>query len=328
MTKEEGLLLTANLQKLKLGRYPWAAGIKYYISRRELYLSSSTLVENARKLRMLGDMLEDLKTQGRVKTTDPRHISRTDIEALLIEMKRKRLEISTKEKYLALVNAYIRFFGNDAVERLRIERGRILPIKPQKKIQALSADELKDVFKALAEVGGHKGHTLRGMTALAFSAGTRPKETMYAQIEDLDLKNKRFYVRHPKGEESWASSQWVALIRGDMMPYLTNYVTYRSTFDAGSYLFINLDTKVPYAKNTISRWYRELSDVSGVKIRLKDLRSTLASLTIEGNLTRLKAVSLQLRHTKLSTTEKFYAKIRDEEVEEEIGNAWQDNPIQ
>ena len=40
----------------------------------------------------------------------------------------------------------------------------------------------------------------KGMCALSFATGIRPKEFRLAQVEDLDLNRMRFYVRHPKGE--------------------------------------------------------------------------------------------------------------------------------
>lgn len=320
-------LRSADLKSLKLGRYPWKAGVKYFITKREPFLSTSTIEENARKLRMIGDVFTNLKSKGIVGTTDPRSMTVGDVEGFLLWMKKQGLEISTREKYLSISNSYLKFFGNSAIEQIRIEQGRVLPPKPQKKIHALNIDELRIIFEALSHIEGHKGQVLRGMISLAFCTGARPSETLLSEVKDLDLKNDRFYVRHPKGEESWGSPQWVPLIRGDMLPHLKEYSWYREKLSCGSYLFPNPATSEPYALNTIRKWCRELGASTGVTIRLKDMRSTLASLTIEGDLSRLKAVSLQLRHTKLSTTEHFYALIKEGEIEHEIGDAWRDNPL-
>lgn len=309
-----------------MGRYPWRAGIKYYIARREAYLSSSTITEHRRKLVMIGKVLDELKKEGSVTVTDPRSISAGDIEGFLIYMKRKNLEITTREKYLSISASYLRFFGNPAIDQIRTEQGRILPPKPRKKIRSLTIEQMKAVFSALAGIEGQKGHILRGMSALAFCVGARPKEVMNAHMGDLDLERRTYYVRHPKGEEAYSRPQHVTLIRGDMIPILQDYMAFRSK-QSGAYLFMNPDTGRPYSVNTIGRWYRELSEIVGFSVRLKDFRASLASITIEGDLSRMKAVSLQLRHTKISTTEHFYARIRDGEVEKEIGNIWQNNPI-
>lgn len=61
---------------------------------------------------------------------------------------------------------------------------------------------------------------------------------------------------------------------------------------------------------------------------LKDFRSTFCSLMIAGNLSLLKPVSLQLRHSSVKTTETFYAKICEaDEIDAAIGDVWKDNPI-
>ncbi|MGE0014742.1 MAG: tyrosine-type recombinase/integrase [Candidatus Methanomethylophilaceae archaeon] len=326
--KDRTELRSADLKSLKLGRYPWKAGVKYFMIKREPFLSSSTIEENTRKLLMIGNVLTELKSKGIVGTTDPRSMTAGDVEGLLLWMKKHGLEISTREKYLSISNSYLKFFGNSAIEQIRIEQGRILPPKPLKTIHALNIEELQLVFKALDEVGGHKGQILKGMISLAFCTGGRPKEILLSEVRDLDLKNDRFFVRHPKGEESWAAAQWVPLIRGDMLPNLREYKLYRESISCGTYLFPNPTTKKPYSLNSIRKWCREISASTGVMIRLKDMRSTLASLTVKGDLGRLKAVSLQLRHTKLSTTEHFYARINEGEIEHEIGDAWRDNPIE
>lgn len=326
--KDRVELRSADLKGLKLGRYPWRAGVKYYIAKREPYLSSSTIDENTRKLLMLGRVLTDLKEDMMVKTTDPRSMSTGDVEGLLLWMKKEGLEISTREKYLSISNSYLKFWGNSAVEQIRIEQGRILPHKPQKKIHALTIDELRIMFAKLSSPKAHKDQVLLGMLSLAFCTGCRPKEIINAESKDLDLINNKFFVRHPKGEESWGSAEWIPLIRGDIRPNLEAYMTYRQSIVCGRHLFPNLQTGAPYSSNAIRVWCRELSEEIGITVRLKDMRSTLASITVEGDLSRLKAVSLQLRHTKLSTTEHFYAQIREGEIEHEIGNAWRENPIQ
>lgn len=327
MRRERAELRSANLAKLKLGRYPWRAGIKYYVARREPYLSTSTIIEHERKLRMIGKVLEELKKQGIIKTTDPRSINLSDIEGYLLAVRKKSLEVSTREKYISIFNSYIKTFGNGAIEKLRVEQGRILPPRPAKRIRALNIDELRAVFKTIADIRGHKGHLLRGLTALAFSTGARPKEAVLARVEDLDLQKRTFYVRHPKGEESWATPSEVPLIRGDMIPILEGYMRYRKNLQ-GSALFPNPTTNKPYTVKTVALWFREISEKVGFTVRFKDMRSTLASLTIEGDLSRLKAVSLQLRHTQISTTEQYYARIREGEIEKSIGNAWRENAIE
>ncbi|MBQ3736663.1 MAG: site-specific integrase [Candidatus Methanomethylophilaceae archaeon] len=326
---EDGASLrAADLKKVRLGRYPFKAGIKYFVARRAPYLATSTLEENTRKLRYLADVIENMSERGMIASSDPRRIDRHCIEEVLLFLKGKHLEISTKEKYLSILKSYLKLWGNNCIDELQLTT-RLLPPKPVKEIRALSVGDIAAILEEADRVPGHMGEIIRGMIALTFATGIRPKESIDAEIGDMDMRGHRFYVRHPKGEESWASPQWVYMIRGDMFPRIEAYMVYRrSILPDNRYLFPNPRTGIPYCQNTIRRQCRRLSQSTGVLFRMKDLRSSLASITVADDLTRLKAVSLQLRHTKLSTTESFYAKIENDRVEKEIGSVWKEDPVE
>lgn len=321
-------LRSADLRKVRLGRYPFKAGIKYYEAKKAPYLSTSTMIEVLGKLNYIGDIFFDLRKKGAVGTTDPRYITGADVEEFLLVMKRKQLEISTRKRYISTLNSYLQLWGNDSINQL-MKTKRLLPPKPTKEIRALSIEEIGAILVAAEKIEGHIGYIIRGMIALSFATGIRPKESIRAEIRDIDLKNSRFYVRHPKGEEAWAAPQWVDIIRGDMMGRLELYTEYRESICPESpYLFPNKITGEPYSSNNIRRVCRRISEVAGIQFRMKDFRSSLASITISDDLSRLKAVSLQLRHSQLATTERYYAKIQRDRVKKEIGSVWKEKPIQ
>ncbi|MGN0137838.1 MAG: hypothetical protein ACI381_04435, partial [Candidatus Methanomethylophilaceae archaeon] len=96
----------ADLKRVRLGRFPFAGGIRYYVSRRMLTMSTSTMIESEKKLRQMSGELETLKKTGAITTTDPRHMKTCDIEAYLILLKRRGLKINTREKYIAVLKSY------------------------------------------------------------------------------------------------------------------------------------------------------------------------------------------------------------------------------
>lgn len=325
IAKQDGAKLrTADIKSVRLGRYPFAAGIKYHIARRAPYLSTSTIEENERKLRMMARIFEELKANGQIKNTDPRRISATDIEGFLLYMKEKKLATETREKYLAVLGTYLITWGNSTMDDMKRQH-RLIPPKMDKPIKALSAEELAAVLQYIDGREEHWAKVMGGIIALSFATGIRPKEAVGAEIEDLRLPST-FYVRHPKGEETWAVPQWVPIIRGDMIPRIEAYMRYRSGA-GGKYLFENPRTGKPYALNSVRMWCRTITRDTGIYVTPKIFRPTLASITIKGNLSRMKAVSLQLRHKKMSTTEQFYALIEDGSIEDEIGEAWKENPL-
>jgi hypothetical protein len=126
-------------------------------------------------------------------------------------------------------------------------------------------------------------------------------------LEDLDLNRTRYFVRHPKGEGSWASPDWVDMIRPDMIPHIQRYLLEREDhlqkkgLKRATALFPNLYRSEDefHSANAFNEIKCKVEALSGVDFRLKDFRSTLASITINEDLSRLPAMSQQLRQRKL-----------------------------
>jgi Site-specific recombinase XerD len=331
--KEKRKLRSSDLRKVVLGRYPFQGGIKYYVAKKGTYLSTTTIHEDERKLRYFARTFEELKGEGKVKSSDPRYISKEEIGAFFDWMGERGLDVVTREKYLQILERYLKLFGNHVIETIKTEDCVKMPKEAGgKPIRALDQKELQKIFDAAEKIDGWKGTIIRGVIALAFGTGCRPKEIFNAKITDLKLSEEKFYVRHPKGEGSWASPQDIDIIRGDMIPKLEKYLQERKeglqNAEAESiFLFPNPSTGEPYAPNTIRSIKEKVSKIAGVSFRLKDFRSTLATMLVADDETRIKAVSMQLRHTSMRTTERFYAKIQRSVVKKTLGDVWKENQI-
>lgn len=72
---------------------------------------------------------------------------------------------------------------------------------------------------------------------------------------------------------------------------------------------------------------RKIREEAGIPFKLKDFRPTLTTITINGDISRLPAMSGQLRHAKIETTQKFYASIEHGQANREQRDAWMENPI-
>src|SRR5512136_988171 len=80
--RKAGRLNQADIEEvegLKLGRYPFAAAAKRYMERRYGTVARTTFEEEGRKYAMLGRMFEALREEGKVISTDPRHLKRQDV---------------------------------------------------------------------------------------------------------------------------------------------------------------------------------------------------------------------------------------------------------
>lgn len=317
---------------MRLGRFPFASAIKTHMERRRGILNDLTWREEERKLRYLGNVFEGLKSQGLISTTDPRHIGRREVQELLYYFRKKGLDVSTQDTHLKYLKAILKTFKNHVIEDMESEGVRFpKPIK--KPIFALSVEELTKMFVSVKEMDRWEGSLARGIIALHFATGVRPGELRMAHFEDLNLEEGTFYVRFPKGLGRWASPEKIPLIRGDVAHLLRQYVKEREVYlkargiDKATALFPSIRSKTGfYSRQRFQDIKEDIEGRSGVKFKLKDFRSTLASITVAGDLSRLPAVSAQLRHLDPKTTTDFYARIELNTVTRQLRDVWKENP--
>ena len=322
------------VEGLRLGRYPFAAATNFYLQSRKGTIADSTYTEDERKLRYLGSVLEKLKKDGLITTTDPRIMGRKEIQEFLIWMRREGLDLDTQKKYLHHLRALLRFSKNHIIEDMKAE-GVKFPTSPKKPIRTIELNDLQTIFRTVNQMEGWKGIMARGMVALYFATGVRPKELRLAHLEDLNLKKMTLFIRHPKGEGSWAASTTIDLIRPDMLPMIEQYlqereeVVMRKGFPRALALFPNLSLgpNAFYSANHFGKVKREIEALCQVEFKLKDFRPTLTSLTVNGDLSRLPAMSAQLRHSSYSTTQRYYLKMEQGAAGKQLKDAWKDSPI-
>ncbi|MCI2075165.1 MAG: site-specific integrase [Candidatus Methanomethylophilus sp.] len=247
-------------------------------------------------------------------------------------IRKRGIQPDTRSKYLQILGDFLTFWENPVVADMK-DLGRIPRYKePSAPIAALTVDQLQNLMDGSARIEGWPGEVIRGYIAIAFGTGCRPKEVIGAHVADVDVPNRRFYVRHPKGEESWATPQWIPIVREDIIPFIEDFMAARQGLKGpgavSPYLFCNLMQPKPLCGNTIRKYKERLTEITGIEWKLKDLRSTLTTVTVDNDVTRLKAMSLQLRHSSVRTTERYYARINvSEAIVRGIGDAWKKNPL-
>lgn len=322
-----------DLKKKHLGRYPFTALIPSYVEHRSTYMAASTVTEDERKLRYFAKIFRQLKAEGKIGTTDPRNMTQREIEAFLRFTKAKGIQESARRKYLAILGSFLDWAGNDIIGRMRTDKRVRFPKDSDKApIRALTPEEIERILQSAERIEGWKGTVLRGFIALGFATGCRPKELFMAETADVDLERMRFFVRHPKGEMSWGRMEWIPIIRGDMLPWIGELMDARKALENGGlvsqYLFCNKASGEAYSGNGIRALKQRTVAETGIKWKLKDLRSSLTSITVSEDVSKMKAVSLQLRHASVTMTEHYYARItRDEAIIKSIGEEWKKHPI-
>lgn len=317
------------VESLRLGRYPFAGGIPYYVSTRSgRWRGRTTRPEEERKLRQLDKMVRQLHADGKIKTMDPRHIDQEDVGAFLGSL--THYDPDVQRRHISRMNSYLKFFKNFVIENMLSQGLLVMPRCAHKNIRCIDNDDLVAIFEVAAGLDRWTGSVCRGMIAIYFATGVRPSELREAELRDLDLAGERIFVRHPKGEGSWAAPEWRDIIRGDMLPLIEQYLHEREVYlisrgvQKATFLFPNLwggrDGK--YSANSWRKIKQRLVKESKVDFRIKDFRSTLTSIVVNEDLSRLPAMSIQLGHAGFGTTQKFYADIQRSAAGKQLKNLW------
>lgn len=339
MTKKNGIEIDpkknyyADLRSARLGPKPFRTGISFYVVRKEAYLTKNTIEENSRKLLMFADVFEELKKIKRVRSTDPRHVSELDIEAFLIWMKNRGIKNTTKKKYISLLDSYFGFFGNHVISDMRRQNKLNFPTKSQQNdVEFIEEEDLQKIFSRIDDYPGYRGIILRGYFSLIFGIAGRPKEIMNGLVEDLDLDGELFFIRHPKGEGSWGKNEYVPIIRGDMIPYLERFLKERKAYlDSinvqSDYLFANPQHGRAYSSKSIRKYKEEIENKTGVSFKLKDFRSTYATLTYKHAPAMKEAISKQMRHESSKTTDRYYISYDNKEAAKLLKDEWKKSRI-
>lgn len=323
------------VEGVRLGAKPFIAATNLYLKSREGLIAPSTYKEENKKLRYIDGLLQDLKANGKIRTTDPRHIGRAEIQAFFGKMRGMGLDPTTQQKYVQLLNGLLKHFNNYVIEQMKKE-GVKMPKETSKGIRALSVEESDGLIVALSKPQQWDEAVMLGCIALGLTTGCRPKELRLAELADLDLKNGKFYVRHPKGEGSWASPQWVQLVRDDLVPHLKTYLEIRKRrlekkeskeCHALFPCLGNHNRTGFYSASNFNRMKRVIELRTGIEFRIKDLRSTLASQTVDIDPALLNSVSSQLRHCDVKTTQKYYAAMKEGRAGEELREAWKSKTV-
>ncbi|MBR4504811.1 MAG: site-specific integrase [Candidatus Methanomethylophilaceae archaeon] len=327
-------LRQTDLKSVRLGGKPGIMAVRLYEAFQEVNLSPCTLDVDVRKLKQFNRFFEGLYERGACKTLDPRHFDESMVTEFMMWMKGRELAASTQEKYLQILERYLRLFGNDVIGIMRGNPRYRFPKSPRDTpIDAMDRDELQEVIDATYNLVGWSGWVFRGVVCLAFGIGGRHKEVIDAEVQDLSLASEDFYVRHPKGEGSWGVPQWVDIIRKDMLPYLQEFWDERERMLAetgvtSDFLFVNPRTGLPYSEKSMRAIKKKVEEISGVRFKIKDMRSTFCSLTINDHMERLNATSEQMRHASPDMTRKHYLRInRKRAIKNGIGDSWKETEI-
>ena len=123
------------------------------------------------------------------------------------------------------------------------------------------------------------------------------------------------------------------LIQCDMIPWIQRFLEERTAYLAAHkietpYLFANPKTGAPYVSNTIRRIKEQIERETGVNFKLKDFRSTYATLTYKHSPEEKEAINQQMRHESSKTTERYYISKDRRDATRRLKDEWKKSKIE
>jgi len=313
-----------------MGRYPFEAALKPYLTVRKASWKKLTREERERKFRYLSRVFRDLKKENKIGTTNPKKMTESDILAFEEWMLDDGLDPATRAKYRCMVKDFLNWNENYVYERL-IQKKYISTKQPPKPIKTLNEEEF-DTLLSYAEKNRdnwteNMAYFIVGMCGYL---GLRPKEIREANVEDINKHKWIFTVQHPKGEDSYGEKREIPIV-APLRPIIQEFLGVREQYLKENGILSakplipsinNNNGKISvteYSSNRFRVIARKLAQDSGIHFQVKMLRSTCGQI-LKDRGTSIESVSKFLGHSSTKTTEKFYCRLRDEAMFQEINS--------
>jgi integrase len=275
-----------------------------------------------RGFRTIHGALLELKKEGKVRTTNPRRLTKNDIAAFLEWMRTRRtrqgisLAHATQANYLNYLNGFLRFENNGVIDQMRKLHYVRFPQKVSTEVRVMPESRVEEIRSKLMTMPGYEGAVARFMVAMYAYSGLRRSELRQARLEDLCIDTWTIVVAHPKGESSWAVAAPARILppaRATVLDFLKERELYLADFG-----ITFCESLVPKVTKGIADYWTDgmwgkikarAERWCGIKFRMQTLRATFGQMCIDWG-GRPDAVSRALRHKTTRTTELYYARIR------------------
>ena len=301
-----------------MSRYPFRSASLRYLEAYEGVYAETTWKELDRRFRRLEAFLMELKASGDVSTIDPSALTPEDVKALAVYLRRVRhISPAAQQHDIGVLGNLCLFTGNDCVRLARARYPAAFPIARKVRGSVLTPDE----FAAIVRWSGScTGGDLRDATTvcLALGTGARPCEIREARVEDLNLIGCTFYVRRPKGADTYGACRTVP-VRPEVRGILSLYIS--SSGLSPTDLILGVDGHAA-SSNTLGIWRGKVCDGVGFDFDFRKLRRTYGQYLLDEGFS-MEEVSILLGHTNVTTTNTFYAGVRPSRAVQNVLSGWQ-----
>lgn len=305
-----------------MGRYPFREACNRFLEEYKHYLRKSTWSERERALRRLTKDFEALAAEGKISSLEPSKMTAEDIKQYYVVIRERGLGSKSLEHHLGFIHSLCMFCGNDCVEKARHRFPMIRFFAPRKRLGTIPYDVIERI---LAE--GLKKDTFDhsrdyAVVILSMCAGLRPIELQHALRDHIDLESGEIYIVETKGKGTYGEPRKIP-IQPRGLPMIRKYVELRDKTKLGyDYLFPCRKHGRPISTNTLRGDKDVVQEEIGYELTFQSCRRTYGQWLIDDGVPT-PTVSLLMGHSNTKTTEKYYARQREEDAIKIAKKIWE-----
>lgn len=300
-------------------RYQLTADRNRYLEEIRPHLKESSYKDKARKLRLICEKLNELYAQGRVSTNNARRFTMDDVIEYVALRRSSGIAESTISKEVGLLDRFLRRFDNDAVREFRDRGGVLRPHSytgRKKPMDNGTIDRVYELARSTSDWRVMLGCTVV-VTVVACGLRVQEARMLYVDGVSFGFDAPSVHVEHVKGEGTWGDPRNVPIFDGTE-DIFRKYLAMRAEYLRG----IGIESRAMFATSSGSEFYAQQSfcrlkepveEILGVRIELRSGRRAFGQRRIdEGN--QISDVSYAMGHNSTKTTEQYYARVREDDV--------------
>ncbi len=284
--------------------------------------SQGMAAELRRRYPKISKQLDFLWKRKDITTTDPAKLTPEDIREYVKYQRMRGLKPASISHDVSAISMLCKVTaGNRCVEIARIKYPLLFPKRDSKRLPVTERPEYERILRFAGKLTADSDPMrIRAYAEVLFAYGTgaRTIELQHAKNKFLEQDLTCIFVDHVKGMETYGQARTVP-IRPEVRPTLRLWLTVRS--DTSDYLFHN-QVGQPLSTNSLTKDRTRVCKEVGIDFDYRKCRRTYALYLIDEGLP-VDKLAVILGHSSSKTTEKSYARPRDDRVVAEIIRSWQ-----
>jgi len=254
---------------------------------------------------------------GRISTTSPKKMTVEDVRIHL----QYRLSLGfTASEYKHELGAFISLFdyvGNPAVRSCIARYPVLRPVSSRDRLPVLTSSEYAAIRHSIGEAvesGDYRRIRSWALFSIILACGLRTKEVRLMPRTDVDVDQWLVTVRHPKGENTYGSLR-VVPVHPEFRAVIAAYLDMRDARHgtAGCFLMPLTNTGRDHVTgNSLRDTLRLATLEAGIEADPHKLRRSFGQNLIDSGIDSIETVSVLMGHATTQTTEKYYARRRND----------------